>query len=461
MNTLHPAQTLAVQPNFSQASDLNDASGLNKGAGVYTTTAKFNARDVRHTDISNFFVGLKRGDVRQLAMDTCAEAERVHGDKIWKKDNLDKDLKAYELPRDFSYRHDLKDRKASAILNVFLKVKDEGVIAAAKGGEGHTLPLAQNLCDLFNRKAAKEGEKKREPHYVSMDFFVGEMNKYHQELNQTDSFRDGTGQENYGVTGSGLPPAENPVFARAGRPLFLLLPPAWYGPAIVPSPPPDYRAVRAEMRLANLKAALANLQQGLKKDFQSQSFQYGMSAAELEISQLAINLPVNLQAPYSKAKADFKRLQQQLPCMGERVLVKEFHQQIDRLQQSLAEKEPKIENSCAVRAVKREVRALANQIDKLSSVESEKAVLQVRKSALTISLDNWLAIVDAFETLKRLKSYPEVLQFLKLPQDIDSFSTRLDQFDDNIRKILPGETRNELMRESGKLRRAFSDKALF
>ncbi|WP_257283703.1 hypothetical protein [Endozoicomonas sp. SESOKO1] len=299
-----------------------------------------------------------------------------------------------------------------------------------------------------------------------MDFFVGEMNKYHQKINQTDSFRGSTGQENPGVTGPGLPPAENPVFAKAGRPLLLLLPPAWYGPAIVPSPPPDYRAVRAEMRLANLKAALANLQQGLKNDFQSQSFQHGMSAAELEISQLAINLPVNLQGSYGKAKADFKRLQQQLPkqlpkqlpSMNERVLVKEFHQQIDRLQQSLAEKEPRIENSCAVRAVKREVHALANQIDKLSSVESEKAVLQVRKGALTISIDNWFAVLDAFDTLTRLKSYLEGLQFLKLSQDVDYFSARLDQFDDNIRKILPGETRNELMRESGKLRSVFSDK---
>ena len=450
MNTPHlPDKSLIFQSRFSQA------SSLNQGRGANTTTVMFNARDVTHYDLSRFFMRISSEMAFTLAVDTCNKAEKVHGKKIWKRDNLDKDLEAYDLPRDFTLRVGMKHRKPSAIFNVFLKVKYEGEKAKHRGRDGHDMPMAQNLCDFLNRKEAKEGGKNRDPHFVSMDFFVGEMNRYQQTMNIMRLI-DSLDPESQYSRAPDWPPAENPTFTMARK---LPLPSAQ---TITPSAPPNYDAcdaAQAEMRLAGLNALIAYLQRGLKNDFQSQPFKDGMRWAEQEMSQFGVNLPVNLQEQYGETKANIESLQKQLQGMNEMVLVNKFYDKIDMLKKSLSEKEPKTNNLDEIKTIERQANDLANQINKLSSKESEyeKAELQDRVKALKVSISGWLAVVGAFDTLIRLKSYLDGFQFQKSLQDADLFSKKLDEFDERIRNIPPGEARNELMSEAGILRNSFSD----
>ncbi|WP_257294636.1 hypothetical protein [Endozoicomonas sp. YOMI1] len=235
--------------------------------------------------------------------------------------------------------------------------------------------------------------------------------------------------------------------------------PSGNAPTITPSAPPNYDTVQAEMMLAGLNVEVVTLQQVLAKEFQRDSFQNRLSRVQLDISQFGVNLPTSLLEQYSEAKANLESLQEQLLGMNEMVLVKEFHGQIDGLEQSLAQKEPKTGNKYEVKALEREIQGLDKQIDKLSSAESEseKAELKERLSALTASIGEWLTVVAAFDTLKCLKSDLDGFQFQKTLQDVDSFSTKLDEFDKSIRNFPSGGPRNELMRESGSLRNSFSD----
>ncbi|WP_257267036.1 hypothetical protein [Endozoicomonas sp. ONNA2] len=211
MNTPNlPAQSLTCQ------SQLSKTPGSDEGRGANTTNAVFNARDVTHYDISSFFVGIPLVQIMTLAVDTCNAAEKEYVKQNWKRENLDKALKAYNLPRDFSPRGAIKHRKPSAIFNVFLQVKEEGVKAKQRGGDGHDLPLAHSLCNFLNREKAKEGGN-QDPHFVSMDFFVAQMNRHQRTMDITHSVIGSHGPESQ-HSESGWPTAENPTFTMAGKP---------------------------------------------------------------------------------------------------------------------------------------------------------------------------------------------------------------------------------------------------
>ncbi|WP_257282720.1 hypothetical protein [Endozoicomonas sp. SESOKO1] len=455
-----PTQSPAYFPQPSDASASSGASGSGNGGGANTTTAKFNSRDVTVYDMRDFFKRMTRGEVRELTTQTCAEAEREHGDKIWNKSNLERVLNTYELPIDFSRRDPFKDRKSSAVLNVFQKVIDECEQASDRGGEGHTLPLTQNLHNLLNRKPVKEGEKTRDSHFVTMDFFVGKMNRLQQKKDAENSASGSPGQERQLqerqlAVEPGLPPAENPTFKMEGHPPL----PSVSAPTMTPSAPPNYDAVQAETKLAALNAEIAILQQGVLQDFQSHPFQNQLSWVQLEIAKLGVNLPANLQDQYGQAKATLDGLQQQQLGLNEQVMINAFHGQIDGLEQSLAQKQPKTDNKREVQAFDRDVVDLCKRIDKLCSTESEsgKAVLRERVDAFKASIAGWLTVAAAFNTLKGLKSDLNGFQFQKSPQEVDSFSTKLDELDESIGRVPSGEQRIELMRESSNLRSSFSD----
>ncbi|MGO0308963.1 hypothetical protein ACTL6P_20635 [Endozoicomonas acroporae] len=432
----------------------NKAPGFNEGGGINATTVVFNGKNVNKYVLSNFFKEMTQGGMKQLAEDTCAQAARVH-DKLWKRDNLVTDLKAYGLPVDCDRRAQLKDRKTSAIMNVFLKVKEESEKAIDQGGSGDNLEVAKGLCDLLNGTDVRVNGKPHKPYFVDMNFFAGEMNKCQQKLDAARSAIGSLGQESQGVNEPGLPPAENPAFTMEGQPLL----PSGNAPTMTPSAPPNYDVVQAEIKLAELNTQIAHLQQGVTQDFQSPHFQHQLSLVQMDIMRLGFNLPVNLQEQYIQAKADLDGLQQQQLAMQEGARVIEFHGQIDGLKQTLAQSEPKIDNKTEIKALERKVKALDDQIGKLSSPESgpHKEELKERLSELNISISQWFSVVTAFEILEGLKSDLKGFQYQQLPAEVSSFSAKRDALDAIVRKIPSGELRNQLIKESSILKQSFSE----
>ncbi|WBA85350.1 hypothetical protein [Endozoicomonas sp. GU-1] len=387
-------------------------------------------------------------------MDTCAQAARNHGEG-WKRDTLVRDLNAYGLPVDCERRAGLTDRKPSAVLNVFLKVKEESEKAIDQGGSGDNLEVAKGLCDLLNGTEVRVNGKIHKPHFVDMKFFAGEMNKYQQKLDAARSAIGSLGQESQGVNEPGLPPAENPAFTMEGKPLL----PSGNAPTMTPSAPPNYDAVQAEKRLAELNTQIVFLQQGVTQDFQSQQFQYQLSLVQTDIARLGINLPLNLQEQFNQAKANLAGLQQQQLAMQEGVRIIEFHGQIDGLKQTLAQNEPKSDNKTEIKALERKVKALDDQIGKLSSPESgrHKEELKEQLSELNISIRQWSSVVTATEILAGLKSDLEGFQYQQLPAEVSSFSAKCDSLDAIVRKMPSGDQRNQLIKESSILKQSFSE----
>lgn len=447
-----PTRSPAFSTQPPEVSGFNKAPCLNEGGGANTTVVVFNGKNVNKYVLSNFFKEMTQGGMRQLAEDTCAQAARVH-DKFWKRDNLVKDLEAYGLPVDCNRRAQLTDRKTSAVMNVFLKVKEESEKAIDQGGRGDNLEVAKGLCDLLNGTDVRVDGKIHTPHFVDMEFFAGEMNKCQQKLDAARSAIGSLGQESQGINEPGLPPAENPAFTMEGKPLL----PQGNAPTMTPSAPPNYDVVQAEKRLAELNTQIALLQQGVTQDFLSQSFQHQLSLVQMEIVRLGFNLPVNLQEQYIQAKANLDGIQQQQLALQEGGRGIEFHGQIDELKRSLAQNEPK--NKTEIKALERKVNALDDQIGKLSSPESgsHKEELKERLSELKISISQRLSVVTAFETLACLKSDLEGFQYQQLPAEVSSFSAKCDDLDEIVTKLPSGAQRNQLIKEFSILKQSFSE----
>ncbi|MGI2027579.1 hypothetical protein [Endozoicomonas acroporae] len=449
-----PAWSPAFPTQPPEVSGFNKTPGLNEGGGSNTTSVVFNGRIVDKRDLSIFFKGMTQGGMKQLALETCAQAARDH-DELWKKDTLVRDLKAYGLPVDCERRAGLTDRKPSAVLNVFLKVKEESEKAIDQGGSGDNLEVAKGLCDLLNGTEVRVDGKIHKPHFVDMNFFAGEMNKCQQKLDAARSAIGSFGQESQRVNEPGLPPAENLALTMEEKPLL----PSGNAPTMTPSAPPNYDVVQAEKRLAELNTQIALLHQGVTQDFQSPHFQHQLSLVQMDIMRLGFNLPVNLQEQYIQAKADLDGLQQQQLAMQEGARVIEFHGQIDGLKQTLAQNEPKIDNKTEIKALERKVKALDDQIGKLSSPESghHKEELKERLSELNIGIRQWFSVVTAFEILEGLKSDLKGFQYQQLPAEVGSFSAKLDALDAIIGKIPSGDLRNQLIKESSILKQSFSE----
>ncbi len=449
-----PTQSPAFPTQPPEVSGFNKTPGLNECGGANTTSVVFNGRIVDKYVLSTFFKEMTQGGIRQLAVDTCAQAAQDHT-TFWKKDNLIKDLKAYGLPVDSNHRAQLTDRKTSIIMNVFLKVKEESEKAIDQGGSGDNLEVAKGLCDLLNGTEVRVNGKIHKPHFVDMKFFAGEMNKCQQKLDAARSAIGSLGQESQGVNEPGLPPAENPAFTMEGKPLL----PSGNAPTMTPTAPPNYDAVQAEKELAALNTQIVFLQQGVTQDFHSQPFQYQLSSVQTNIARLGLNLPLNLQEQYNQAKANLAGLQQQQLAMQEGARVIEFHGQIDGLKQSLVQNEPKSDNRTEIKALERKVKALDDQISKLSSPESgcHKEELKERLSDLNISIRQWSSVVTATEILAGLKSDLEGFQYQQLPEEVSSFSAKCDSLDAIVRKMPSGDQRNQLIKESSILKQSFSE----
>ncbi len=449
-----PTRSPAFPTQPPEVSGFNKTPGLNEGGGANTTTVVFNGRIVDKYVLSTFFKEMTQGGIRQLAVDTCAQAAQDHK-TLWKKDNLIKDLKAYGLPVDSNHRAQLTDRKTSIIMNVFLKVKEESEKAIDQGGSGDNLEVAKGLCDLLYGTEVRVDGKIYKSHFVNMKFFAGEMNKCQQKLDAARSAIGSLGQESQGVNEPGLPPAENPAFTMEGKPLL----PSGNAPTMTPTAPPNYDAVQAEKELAALNTQIVFLQQGVTQDFHSQPFQYQLSSVQTNIARLGLNLPLNLQEQYNQAKANLAGLQQQQLAMQEGARVIEFHGQIDGLEQSLAQNEPKSDNRTEIKALERKVKALDDQISKLSSPESghHKEELKERLSDLNISIRQWSSVVTATEILAGLKSDLEGFQYQQLPEEVSSFSAKCDSLDAIVIKMPSGDQRNQLIKESSILKQSFSE----
>ncbi|WP_419832299.1 hypothetical protein [Endozoicomonas atrinae] len=440
-----PAQSLVFQ------TQLPDAPVLNKDGAGHTTTATFNARDVSHSDISKFFVRVTPGEARQFAEDTCAEAERVHGDKIWNKDNLYKDLKAYELPTDFGRRDGLKERKPSAILNVYLKVKNEGEKAVDRGGDGHTLPLAQNLCDLLNRKEAKEGEKKRDPHFVNMEFFVGQMNKYHHKMDPKSSVSNIPGHDLPGVKEPSLPPAENPEFDYRKQPPI----PSEGAANNSVSAPPCYEISEVEKvpsQLPHLEACISGL---MLVDAEKVGEKVIWIESELgRIGRLPLSEDLSARLSVINARLEEFKLQQRVD--SEMSQVEQYDEKIDELEVSLKKIDKSTENNHEVKSLERKIDSLTKQkIDRLTSVEEEKRRLQSRVEELRGHIDQWRRCACAKEDVEHLESQLRELcnhKEQKSMGDVDLLSTGINKFVKQVKELPFGDDRYKCLGQASKLK---------
>ena len=444
-----PAQSLVFQ------TQLPDAPVLNKDGAGHTAPARFNVRDVvGKSEISSFFKRQTPGEIKQLAKATSIEARRVHGEN-WNRSNLDGDLKTFRLPRDFSRRDDLDDRKSSAILHVYQKVKKEAVDAADRGGEGHALPLAKNLCDLLNANEAKEGDKNRSTHFIGMEYFKKEMDMQQQKLlralDSARSVRDSLGQESYGVKEPGWPSAESPVFDYGQKHPV----PSEGAANNSVSAPPCYEISEVEKvpsQLPHLEACISGLMLG---DAEKVGEKVIWIESELgRIGRLPLSEDLSARLSVINARLEEFKLQQRVD--SEMSQVEQYDEKIDELEVSLKKIDKSTENNHEVKSLERKIDSLTKQkIDRLTSVEEEKLRLQSRVEELRGHIDQWRRCACAKEDVEHLESQLRELcnhKEQKSMGDVDLLSTGINKFVKQVEELPFGDDRNKCLGQASKLK---------